>query len=262
MYRKRPDRARSGDVSDQGRWGHIVSSGDRKPVKAAVEVVARTGDGNPRTAPRRARTRQKLLTAARVVFEQAGYHNARLADIVVEAGVATGTFYNYYPSKQAIFRELVTIVIADLYDDSGADLLRDDPIAGIYKANRAYVEGYLRNARMMTVLLQIGPLPDVRELGRDVHRDFETRVSKAIRRWQREGLVYPDLDPIYTANALSYMVDRFLYEWTVLDLDYDKDKAVETLSKLWVRALGLERPALSGTSPARRRVRKKGASEA
>jgi AcrR family transcriptional regulator len=226
-----------------------------------VEVAARLGGDNPRTAPRRAKTRQKLLTAARVVFERVGYHNARLADIVVEAGVATGTFYNYYPTKQAIFRELVTIVVADLYDDSGADLFRDDPVAGIYEANRAYVEGYLRNARMMVVLLQIGPLPDVRELGRDVHRDFEIRVSRAIRRWQRQGLVFADLDPVYTANALSYMVDRFLYEWTVLELNYDKDKAVETLSKLWVRALGLERPALNGVAPASRRRRKKGAAE-
>ena len=63
---------------------------------------------------------------------------------------------------------------------------------------------------------------------------------------ERDGLAYPDLDPVYTANALSYMVDRFLYEWTVLDLDYDEDKAVETLSRLWVRSLGLEQPALRG----------------
>ena len=39
------------------------------------------------------------------------------------------------------------------------------------------------------------------------------------------------------------MVDRFLYEWTVLNLDYDEDLVVETLTKLWTRSLGLERPA-------------------
>jgi AcrR family transcriptional regulator len=256
MYRNRADRAPSGDVDDQGRCGDLVSSGERKPATTAVDAVARAD--NPRTASRRAKTRQKLLTAARVVFEHAGYHTARLSDIVAEAGVATGTFYNYYPTKQAIFRELVGIVIADLSDDSGADLFPDDPVAGIYEANRAYVDGYLRNARMMTVILQIGPLPEVRDLGRDVHRDFETRVSRAIRHWQRQGLVYADLDPRYTANALSYMVDRFLYEWTVLELDYDKDKAVEALSKIWVRALGLERPPLNVTATPRRN-RKKGA---
>ena len=51
---------------------------------------------------KRARTRQKLLDAARVVFERDGFHDARLADIVQEAQVATGTFYNYYNSKEEI----------------------------------------------------------------------------------------------------------------------------------------------------------------
>ena len=35
------------------------------------------------------------------------------------------------------------------------------------------------------------------------------------------------------------MVDRFLYEWETLHLDYDEDKVTDTLNKLWVRALGL-----------------------
>ena len=199
---------------------------------------------NPRTAVRRARTRKKLLDAARVVFERDGFHDARLADIVREAGVATGTFYNYYRSKEEIFRDLVTLVIADLVQRPEHEQPRDDPIASIYEANRAYVAGYRRNARMMTILLQIGRRAEVRDLGIGVHNTFEDRIARAIERWQRDGLVYPDLDPVYTANALSYMVDRFLYEWTVLDLDYDQDKVVETLSRLWVRSLGLEQPAL------------------
>jgi AcrR family transcriptional regulator len=205
--------------------------------------------GNPRTAGRRARTRQKLLDAARLVFERDGYHDARLADIVQAAGLATGTFYNYYRSKEEIFRDLVTLVMDDLFQDAAGETHHDDPVAGIYEANRAYVAGYRRNARMMTVLLQIGPHADV--LGIAVHDTFQNRIARAIERWQRDGLAYPDLDAVYTANALSYMVDRFLYEWTVLDLDYDEDKAVETLSRLWVRSLGLEQPALP--APRRRR---------
>jgi AcrR family transcriptional regulator len=206
-------------------------------------------DGNPRTAERRAKTRKKLLDAARIVFERDGFHDARLVDVVREAGVATGTFYNYYRSKEEIFQDLVGLVIADLVAHSSDELPRDDPIASIYQANRAYVEGYRRNARMMTILLQIGRHAEVRDLGLEVHDGFENRIARAIQRWQRQGLAYPDLDSVYTANALSYMVDRFLYEWTVLDLDYDEDKVVETLSRIWVRSLGLEQPALKRPRP-------------
>ena len=202
------------------------------------------GSDTPRPAGRRARTRQKLLDTARQVFERDGFHDARLADIVQAAGVATGTFYNYYRSKDEIFRDLVTLVLADLVEHADGATHRDDPVAGIYEANRAYVAGYRRNARMMTVILQIGPHADLRALGLGDYDRFEHRIARAIERWQRDGLAYPDLDPVYTANALSSMVDRFLYEWTVLDLDYDEDKAIETLSRLWVRGLGLEQPVL------------------
>ena len=75
--------------------------------------------------------------------------------------------------------------------------------SGQYLTDQAY--------RGPTVLLQIGPHPDVRDLGLDVHNGFEDRVSTAIERWQADGLAYPDLDPVYSANALSYMVDRFLF---------------------------------------------------
>jgi AcrR family transcriptional regulator len=206
--------------------------------------------GERRTATRRVRTRRRLLAAARVVFERDGYHEARLADIVRQADLATGTFYNYYPSKEAIFRDVVAEVLQDLVAESLSGPRPADPITGIYEANKAYVAGYRRNARMMSLLVQIGSLPDVRDLGLDVHDGYETRISRAIEAWQSQGLAYPDVDPVYAANALSYMVDRFLYEWTVLDLDYDQEKVVDTLTKLWVRGLGLERPGLNGTGGA------------
>jgi AcrR family transcriptional regulator len=202
----------------------------------------------PPAAGKRARTRQKLLDAARVVFERDGFHDARLADIVQEAQVATGTFYNYYNSKEEIFRDLMDTVVADLIEQSSEQDVpaRDDPIGRIYASNRAYVRGYRRHARLMTLLLQLGEIGDTAQL--NIRGTFEKRVSRAIRRWQDAGLAYADLDAVYTANALAYMVDRFLYEWTVLGLEYDEEQVIETLSKLWVRALGLDHPELTGAA--------------
>lgn len=53
------------------------------------------------------RTRQQLLDAAEAAFGQRGYFAASVADITRRARVAQGTFYVYFPSKQAIFAELV-----------------------------------------------------------------------------------------------------------------------------------------------------------
>ncbi len=71
---------------------------------------------SPPAAPRRRKrrpsgraelTRQNLLAAAEAVFAEEGFYNASMVKITGRAGVAQGTFYLYFSSKQQIFEELV-----------------------------------------------------------------------------------------------------------------------------------------------------------
>jgi|TARA_R110002072_G_scaffold148389_2_gene295858 AcrR family transcriptional regulator len=50
---------------------------------------------------------ERLLRAATEVFGARGYHAARVSDIVAQAGVAQGTFYLHFKSKEAIFLCLI-----------------------------------------------------------------------------------------------------------------------------------------------------------
>jgi AcrR family transcriptional regulator len=206
------------------------------------------GSRRARRDPRRERTPQRLVAAARVVFERDGFHDARLADVTKEAGVSTGTLYNYFQSKEQLFRAVMQGVLDDLTERAGGEPVDSvasssapaDPVRGIIEANRSYVIGYRRNARLMSLLSQVAERDaEVQAIGIAIRGHFETRISRAIARWQVQGLAYSDLDPVYTANALAYMVDRFLAEWVSLDLAYDEELVADTLSKLWIRALGL-----------------------
>jgi len=64
-------------------------------------------DKAPKTA-RGKRTRDKLLQAAEIEFGDKGFHVAAISGITYRAGVALGTFYTYYESKEEIFHDLVT----------------------------------------------------------------------------------------------------------------------------------------------------------
>lgn len=57
--------------------------------------------------PRGEQTRQRLLSAAEQEFGKKGFHTASVSSITRRAGVAQGTFYIYYDSKEEILRELV-----------------------------------------------------------------------------------------------------------------------------------------------------------
>lgn len=67
---------------------------------------SRATPNEPATA-RGQRTRQKILHAAEEVFGHEGYERASIVEITRRAGVAQGTFYVYFPSKKAVFVELV-----------------------------------------------------------------------------------------------------------------------------------------------------------
>lgn len=51
-------------------------------------------------------TRERLLQAARALIEEGGYGEATVAAIAGRAGVAAGTLYRHFPSKEELFVEL------------------------------------------------------------------------------------------------------------------------------------------------------------
>lgn len=74
-----------------------------------VSGVAQAGVGDtkvPRT-DRGRRTLRKLLDAAAEEFGEKGFHEASVSSITRRAGIALGSFYTYFDSKDALFRALV-----------------------------------------------------------------------------------------------------------------------------------------------------------
>jgi AcrR family transcriptional regulator len=63
-------------------------------------------DKSPRTERGR-KTLRRVLEAAAVEFGERGFHDAAITGITQRAGVALGTFYTYFASKEEVFRALV-----------------------------------------------------------------------------------------------------------------------------------------------------------
>ena len=59
------------------------------------------------TAEARESTRQKILETAQAQFRSAGFEATTTRDIARAAGIATGTLFNYFPTKEAIVTCLV-----------------------------------------------------------------------------------------------------------------------------------------------------------
>lgn len=215
-------------------------------------VAAAADDTVDAAAPRSrkgAQTRARLLEAARLVFEEDGFLDARITDIAERANLSHGSFYHYFESKEQIFREVVEAqgqYLTELGDPSEPrspdETLRDR----ILRANRAYLDRFREAARLMGVIEQMSRYDDhVRDHRTRQQRQFADRYGAVVRRLQEEGVVDRALDPEITAIALAGMVTRFAELWLVQGYaDYDPDVAADQLTRLWANALGLpEDPA-------------------
>ena len=106
-----------------------------------VETIA--PEKEPRTERGR-RTRRAILDAAAAEFGAQGFHDASISGITRRAGVALGSFYTYFDSKDAVFRALVRDLSAQVRDQV-APAVRAAPDA--VAAERAGLERFLRFVR-------------------------------------------------------------------------------------------------------------------
>jgi AcrR family transcriptional regulator len=109
-------------------------------VEQDVPVSAASDGKAPRT-PRGERTLRKILDAARDEFGERGFSESSIVAITQRAGVALGTFYTYFDSKEAVFSALVRDMSAQVRERV-APAFREaaDAIDGERRALQSFLE--------------------------------------------------------------------------------------------------------------------------
>jgi AcrR family transcriptional regulator len=209
----------------------------------AAGEVAPPGLSPAARTPKGERTRARLLSAAKHVFERQGFLGARVSDIADRAKISHGAFYHYFNSKEEIFRELahaqearLTAAAAFDHGDLG---INSSPRVQVREGVRRYLAQYRTQARIMGVIEQVSRYDaEVNAARVASQRQFTKRAEEACRLQQRAGLADPMLDPVIAADALGAMVSRFAELWLVQGYrQYDFDEAVEQLSVICANAL-------------------------
>ena len=202
-------------------------------------------------------TRARLVDAAKKVFEDQGFLEARISDIAERAGLSHGSFYHYFESKDEVFLEVAesledrlishSVVQSGLLDSSGGASIVDR----LRESNRAYLSDYRDEARIMGVIEQVSRHHEqVREVRFRRQKYYTEQTEISIRALQKQGLADTTLDPGIAAPALTAMVTRFAEMWLVQGLiECSFDEGVEQLTTLCVNALQLKDPPSGSRRP-------------
>lgn len=189
------------------------------------------------------RTRARLLEAAKEIFEEDGFLEARISDIAERAGLSHGSFYHYFDSKEAIFREVAESVEERLSAPLGGVFMdQESPLEDrISEALRLHLQNYRKEWKIIGVIEQMARYDKhINALRMERHQRYSLQVAELIRKLQQHGLADPRLEPGVAAAALGAMTSGFPELWLVQGaINCSLDKAVDQLTRIFVNALGL-----------------------
>lgn len=164
----------------------------------------------------RAVYRQAIMEAAIRIFGRTGFSATKIADVAAEAGVATGTLYNYFSSKEDIFLSILDDGRARL----GAELEQrtkiEDPLARMRELVRVMFEFLEEHGALFTIYMQIGGNPmhfrcDA-NAGDEAFRHFILAQFTAALREASER-VRQDYPPHVLAMALGGLINGAVVHW-------------------------------------------------
>jgi len=153
--------------------------------------------------------RTLILDSARTLFRQHGYKRTSMDDIAREAGVAKGTLYIYFVSKERLF-----IAISEHFEDEMTEKLHEASALELSLAEKIVA---LMDARIGSILRWKAGTPHAPELiatherligegEKDTYGLFRSLVAKALK----EGMRLGELDPKSAGLSFEAAVDTLI----------------------------------------------------
>ncbi|MBW8861575.1 MAG: TetR family transcriptional regulator [Acidobacteria bacterium] len=199
----------------------------------ALNAVARRLRATQTDTPP-ASKREAILRAAIDVFADRGYFNAQVADVARAAGVAAGTVYLYFKSKDDL---LVSIFERSMRDglDAGKCAVADlhDPSERLRRLARAHL-ARLGADRSLAIVFQVELRQSTKFMERfssSLLRDYLGLIREAIADGQRAGTFRSDIKPTVAAKMLFGALDEMATNWILsrrrYSLESDADAVVD-----------------------------------
>ena len=179
------------------------------------------------TSPTRAAVtdkREAILRAAIKVFAGKGYFNSKVADIAGEAGIADGTVYLYFKSKDEILHSIFDRAMAEFIAEGRREIANiTDPSAKLHRIAELHLEK-LGADRDMAIVFQVelrGSTKFMQEFSAAGFAEYLDIIRKTIAEGQESGVFRSDLKPIVCAKILYGALDEMVTNWILSNKSYE-----------------------------------------
>lgn len=167
--------------------------------------------------------REAILRAATKVFAVNGYFNSKVSDIAGEAGIADGTVYLYFKSKDEILHSIFDRAMAEFIAEGRKEISEiDGPEAKLQRIAELHL-GRLGADRELAIVFQVelrGSTKFMQEFSAAGFGEYLDIIRTTIADGQKSGDFRIDIKPVVAAKILYGALDEMVTNWVLSNKSY------------------------------------------
>jgi len=178
---------------------------------------------------------QRILDAAIEVIAKKGFHNSRVSEIAQQAGVADGTIYLYFKSKEQILMTALDTAFQSFLARARKELAGTDSPAIRLRKLAALHLGSLEQNRSLAVVLQTELRQSAKFLAEFSQRDLKNYfnlIREVVREGQQAGIFREDISDKIFAACFFGALDELVTAWVLSERGYDLTAAANPVVDL------------------------------
>jgi TetR/AcrR family fatty acid metabolism transcriptional regulator len=187
--------------------------------------------------------REAILRAGVRVFAAKGFFNSKVADIAREAGIADGTVYLYFKSKDEILHSIFDRAMADFIEEGRRELESlEDPVEKLRTIGRLHLQR-LSADRDLAIVFQVelrGSTKFMREFSAAGFAEYLDIIKRTIETGQKQGVFRKDMKPVVCAKIFYGALDEMVTNWILSANNYPLPPMADEVLKIYLGGLVID----------------------
>ncbi len=181
--------------------------------------------------------RETILRAAIKVFAHSGYFNAKVSDIAGEAGIADGTVYLYFKSKDEILHSIFDRAMSEFIAEGKSELANiPAPVTRLTRIAELHLEK-LGADRDLAIVFQVelrGSIKFMREFSAAGFAEYLDIIRQTISDGQSSGDFRQDIKAVVASKIFYGSLDEMVTNWVLSKKPYPLEPLAAEVMKIYL----------------------------
>ncbi len=151
------------------------------------------------------KARDRIVEAAHHVFSEKGYHKTTMDDVAERIGVSKAAIYQYFKSKEDLYRAILTLTFQSMADMLSTGLTGES----FAECCQQFLESLIKHSSGMglsfEVITEASRNPALGKIVREYYRETAAAIQECLEEWKKNGSLKKDLNiPLFAESLVAF----------------------------------------------------------